>query len=140
MSRYERGDIVVIPFPFSDLSQSKRRPALIVAASGPEDFILCQITSKAVRDGLEVEIADADFREGTLKQASNVRPNRLFTADRRIMLYKVGALNAAAMVRVTDRLVRLIRGEQGTLDQTAIDPAAAPTTAPPPPRPGAPTR
>lgn len=111
MSRFTRADVIVIPFPFSDLSQSKRRPALVIAASGPEDFILCQITSKTVRDGLEVSIDDADFRDGSLKQPSNVRPNRLFTADRRIMLYKVGALTPSAMERVTDRLVSLIRGE-----------------------------
>ena len=109
--RYARGDVVVIPFPFSDLSQSKRRPALVIAGSGPEDFILCQITSKAVRDGLEVAIEDGDFREGSLKQSSNVRPNRLFTADGRLILYKAGALSGAAMGRVTERLVEIVRGE-----------------------------
>jgi mRNA interferase MazF len=110
-SKFARGDVVVIPFPFSDLSQSKRRPALVIAASGPGDFILCQITSKTVRDGLEIEIGDADFREGSLKQVSNVRPNRLFTADARIILYKAGSLGNEAMRRVTDRLVAIVRGE-----------------------------
>lgn len=110
-SRFVRGDVVVIPFPFSDLSQSKRRPALVVAASGPGDFILCQITSKAVRDGQEVELTDADFREGSLKQVSNVRPNRLFTADARIILYKAGELGTEALNRVTQRLVAIVRGE-----------------------------
>ena len=109
--RFARGDVVVIPFPFSDLTQAKRRPALVIAASGPEDFILCQITSKAVRDGLEVSIEDADFREGTLRQSSNVRPNRLFTADGRLILYKAGALTPGAMGRVTERLVGIVRGE-----------------------------
>jgi mRNA interferase MazF len=109
--RFARGDVVVIPFPFSDLTQSKRRPALVIAASGREDFILCQITSKTVKDGTEIPIDDPDFREGSLKQPSNVRPNRLFTASDRIMLYKVGSLNAPTMQRVTDRLVKLVRGE-----------------------------
>ncbi len=108
---FARGDVVVIPFPFSDLSQAKRRPALVVARSGPEDLILCQITSKAVRDGMEVAIEDADFGEGSLKQSSNVRPNRLFTADSKLILYKAGALNDKAMGRVTERLVAIVRGE-----------------------------
>jgi mRNA interferase MazF len=84
---------------------------LVVAVSGPQDFILCQITSKPIRDDLEVELRDADFREGSLKQDSNARPNRLFTADGRIILYKVGTLGDEAMGRVTDRLVAIIRGE-----------------------------
>lgn len=111
VSRFTRGDVVVIPFPFSDLSQSKRRPTLIIAASGPDDFILCQITSKAVRDGLEVSVEETDFQQGSLHQPSNVRPNRLFTADGRIILYKAGALSDSAMQRVTERLVRIVRGE-----------------------------
>ncbi len=110
-ARFARGEVVVIPFPFSDLSQSKRRPALVIARSGPEDFILCQITSKAVRDGLEVTIEDTDFREGSLKQSSNVRPNRLFTAAASLILYRAGALNDNAMERVTNRLIAIVRGE-----------------------------
>lgn len=111
VTRFSRGDVVVIPFPFSDLSRSKRRPALVIAASQPGDFILCQITSKPLRDGLEIEITDAEFREGSLRQASNIRPNRLFTADGRLILYKAGSLTDAAMHRVTDRLVAIVRGE-----------------------------
>ena len=110
LNRFDRGDVVVVPFPFSDLSTSKRRPTLVVARSGPEDFILCQITSRAVRDGMEVPIDESDFGEGSLRQASNVRPNRLFTADGRIIMYRAGSLTAAAMQRVTDRLVALVTG------------------------------
>ena len=45
MARFVRGDVVVIPFPFSDLSQAKRRPALVLAELEGNDRILCQITS-----------------------------------------------------------------------------------------------
>ena len=44
MARFVKGDVVVVPFPFSDLSQSKRRPALIIASLEGDDAILCQIT------------------------------------------------------------------------------------------------
>ena len=40
-----KGDVVVLPFPFSDLSQSKRRPALVAANLEGDDIILCQIGS-----------------------------------------------------------------------------------------------
>lgn len=111
VSRFSRGEVVVVPFPFSDLTQAKRRPALVIALSGPQDFILCQITSKSVRDGLFVAIDQADFKSGSLQQPSNIRPNRLFTADSRLILYAAGSLTDAALARVTETLVRLVRGE-----------------------------
>jgi hypothetical protein len=49
VAKFVRGDVVVIPFSFSDLSQSKRRPALIVAQFEGKDVILCQITSKNIK-------------------------------------------------------------------------------------------
>jgi len=51
-----------------------------------DDLILCQITSRQVRDKYAVPLEQSDFESGTLKQKSNVRPNRLFTADGRIVL------------------------------------------------------
>ncbi len=77
-----RGEIVVISFPFSDLSGSKRRPALIIADWGGEDVILCQITSKQKKDGYEVVLNKSDFETGSLPLDSHIRPNKLFTADK----------------------------------------------------------
>lgn len=45
MAKFVKGDVVVIPFPFSDLSQAKRCPALVLAGLSGDDIILCQITS-----------------------------------------------------------------------------------------------
>ena len=72
-----KGDVVVVPFPFSDLSQTKRRPALILAALPGDDRILCQITIRVVRDADAIAVDAGDFRQGTLHQPSNIRPNRL---------------------------------------------------------------
>jgi mRNA interferase MazF len=101
--------VVVVPFPFSDLSQAKRRPALVVAELDGDDVILCQITSRAVRDRYAIPLDDGDFSEGGLRQPSNVRPNRLFTADRAIVLYRVGRLRQDKMDEVIARIVELIR-------------------------------
>ena len=50
MARFVKGDVVVVPFPFSDLSQSKRRPALVITELTGDDLILCQITSQSISD------------------------------------------------------------------------------------------
>ena len=109
MARFVKGDIVVIPFPFSDLSQSKRRPALVIAALEGDDVVLCQLTSKTIRDMYAIPIDDSDFTSGSLKQPGNIRPNRLFTADSHIILYRVGSLTKEKLGQVVDKLVEIVR-------------------------------
>jgi mRNA interferase MazF len=105
-----KGDVVVIPFPFSDLSQSKRRPALVIAPLEGNDAILCQITSKTIKDTYAISIDDADFASGSLRQVGNIRPNRLFTADSRIILYQVGSIRKEKLIQVIEKVVEIIRG------------------------------
>ena len=110
MATFVKGDVVVILFPFSDLSQSKRRPALVLASLKGNDAILCQITSKNIKDNYAIAIDDADFESGSLKQASNVRPNRLFTADTHIILYRIGIINKEKLNQVINKVVEIITG------------------------------
>ena len=103
-----KGAVVVVPFPFSDLTRSKRRPALVIADWGGDDIILCQITSRSKRDGFEIQLNTEDLTEGRLPVSSNIRPNKIFTADRRIVLYKAGKLSDSKYSEVTKSLFRLI--------------------------------
>jgi mRNA interferase MazF len=89
-----KGDVVVVPFPFSDLTRSKRRSALVVAELEADDLILCQITSQDIRDTYATSLDETDFESGTIKQKSNIRPNRIFTADRHIVIYRAGHLKS----------------------------------------------
>jgi len=109
MERFIKGDVVVVPFPFSDLTQAKRRPALVIAELKGDDLILCQITSQRIKDKYAVPIEDDDFETGTLKQRSNVRPNRIFTADRHIILYRVGHLKPEKINQIIERIVSILR-------------------------------
>jgi mRNA interferase MazF len=104
-----KGDVVVVPFPFSDLTQAKRRPALVISALEGDDLILCQITSQYIRDNYAVSLTDKDFQTGSLKQPSNVRPNRLFTADNHIVLYRVGGLRVEKLNEIIEKVIDIIR-------------------------------
>ena len=74
MGRFVKGDVVVLPFPFSDLSASKKRPALVLATIQPhDDLILCMITSRATKDASAVPLSRRDFMLGGLPSDSNVR-------------------------------------------------------------------
>lgn len=72
MAGFVSGDVVVVPFPFSDLSQAKKRPALVVSSLEGDDVILVQITSKATMDSYAVSLGESDFETGSLRQPSNI--------------------------------------------------------------------
>ncbi len=74
------GAVVLVPFPFSDLSQTKVRPAVCLADAGRGDWILCQITSNPYGDPDAIKLSSADFTRGSLNLTSYVRPGKLFTA------------------------------------------------------------
>lgn len=107
------GEIVLVPFPFTDLSASKVRPAVCLADAGRGDWILCQITSKAYGDPHAVPLAGADFVSGGLLVSSFARPGKLFTANCSLLVRSVGKLNDPAFQRVLAAVVNLLR--PGTL-------------------------
>lgn len=109
MAQFVKGDVVVVPFPFSDLSQSKRRPALVISILEGDDAILCQITSRNISDNYAVPVNDVDFRSGGLKQSSNIRPNRLFTADTNIILYQAGSIKKDKLNQVINKVIEIIK-------------------------------
>jgi len=60
------GSVVLVPFPFSDLSQAKLRPAVVLADAGRGDWILCQVTSNQYGDPRAVPLVEEDFSSGSL--------------------------------------------------------------------------
>lgn len=109
MAEFVKGDVVVVPFPFSNLTETKRRPALVLSRLEGDDLILCQITSRQIQDRYAIPLVDGDFASGGLKQPSNVRPNRIFTADRALVLYQAGSLKAEKLRDIIERLVEILR-------------------------------
>lgn len=109
MAKFVKGDVVVVPFPFSDLSNSKRRPALVINPVSMDDLILCQITSQSVKDEDAITLELQDFKENSLEKISNVRPNKLFTADSHIVLYKIASLKREKMDNVIAKITEIIQ-------------------------------
>jgi len=106
-----KGDIVVLPFPFTDLSATKKRPALIIATLHGDDAIVCQITGQIIKDTYVIELEDRDIAGGKLDGASYIRTNKIFTADKSIICYKIGTLTQAKMNKVGEKIVGIIKGE-----------------------------
>jgi len=85
--------IVVIPFPFSDLSGTKLRPAIVLAETGHDDWLLCQITSNLYIDPDAVRLTNANLDKGALNTVRFARPMKLFTANVDLIVKRVAVLS-----------------------------------------------
>lgn len=110
MGAFAAGQIVILPFPFSDLSQSKFRPALLLADAGRGDWIACQITSNLYADTHAIALNEADFSLGGLQLLSYARPGKLFTANEALFSGKAGILIDASLNKVRETVAELVRG------------------------------
>ncbi|UCH27043.1 MAG: type II toxin-antitoxin system PemK/MazF family toxin [Trueperaceae bacterium] len=108
MARFVAGEIVVVPFPFSDLSLAKRRPALVVKPLFGNDAILCRITSRSRNDRNAIPLSAGDFSSGRLRHPSHIRPDRLFTCDGAIVLYSVGLVSSGKHREVVRAIIELL--------------------------------
>ncbi len=103
------GSVVLVRFPFSDLSASKLRPAVVLAGVGCDDWILCQITSNAYADPCAVEISESDFATGNLMRTSYARPGKLFSANTSLMQRVAGDLKQTKLIAVVDAVISMLR-------------------------------
>lgn len=103
------GSVVLLPFPFSDLSQSKLRPAVVLASAERGDWVMCQVTSKPYGDARAVHITNSDFAMGSLRVVSYARPAKLFTAHENLITVEVGRLTAGAFQRVREAVLAVLR-------------------------------
>lgn len=103
------GAVVLVRFPFSDLSQTKLRPAVVLADAGRGDLILCQVTSKPYGDIRAIKLEDSSFSTGSLRVLSYARPGKLFTANQDLILSEVATLQSQSLKQVVDAVVNLLR-------------------------------
>lgn len=109
MARFIKGDVVVIPFPFTDLSSSKRRPAVILAGLKGDDYLMLQITSTNIKDNYSIPLLLDDFQSGSLQRDSNIRPNKIFTLDGKLILYKIGHLTNTKIDECVQKVCNIIK-------------------------------
>jgi len=103
-----KGDVVVLSFPFTNLTATKKRPALVAANLDDDDAILCQITSKGRTDMHAIQLEKNDFEKGQLKDTSNIRSNKIFTANKEVILYKVGTIKAKKIKEVEEAVIKIL--------------------------------
>lgn len=103
------GLVVLVRFPFSDLSSSKLRPAVVLAHAGGVDWALCQVTSNPYGDSAAIPLTANSFASGGLNRDSFARPGKLFTASASIVIREAGALLPVTHHTIVNSVVALLQ-------------------------------
>jgi mRNA interferase MazF len=103
-----KGEVVILPFPFSDLSSNKCRPALVLSVPRPDEIIVCQITSQISRPEYSIPLTNSDFAAGGLRNPSYVRPNHVFMADPSIVHFSAGRIKPEKLEEILSKLLDIL--------------------------------
>lgn len=111
---YQRGDVIAVFFPFSNLKSSKLRPALVISnpepLKGTNDVIIVMITSKLHQAGVNISISENDF-DFELPKQSYIRCHRIATIDSGIIHKRIGKASVEFTNRVSEAIFELISDE-----------------------------
>ena len=105
MKIYNPGEIVLLLFPFSDSSEGKRRPALVLFDTGDDDLIVARITSQITQTEFDVEILE--WQKAGLLVPSVVRIHKLATLGKSLVERKLGTLAPGDWAEVRKRILYL---------------------------------
>jgi len=109
---YNQREIVLVPFPYSDLTNTKRRPVLIISNDNYNkkfhDVVVCVITSNQFKDAYSLDLANDDLEIGVLPESSVVKVHKLFTIHQSKKIRKFSVVKTEYFVQVTDKINLLI--------------------------------
>jgi mRNA interferase MazF len=112
-TNFKRGDIVLVPFPFTDLSSAKQRPALVVSSdalnAASEDVLVAAITSQipANLSAEEFLIPPGDLPACGLPKPSLVRVAKLAALHRQLVIRRIGSMPAPVLERILAQIRQL---------------------------------
>ena len=115
----EQRSVILVPFPYTDLSGSKKRPALVISSNEfnnkNDDVICCLITSNLQDRQYAIDITTKDMENGYLEFESKIKPYRLFTVNKKLAYKILGKLDISKSRLVIDEIDKII-----TLDKNKL--------------------
>jgi mRNA interferase MazF len=105
MQRYSSGELLLVSFPFADITGAKRRPALVLFDTGDEDIIVARVTSQTVESEFDVELLD--WQQAGLLIPSVVRIHKVATLEKRLVERNLGTLTPSDWARVQAKIQQL---------------------------------
>lgn len=107
---YNRGEIVLIPVPFTDLSATKKRPVMIISNDAynntNQDILVAAVTSNLIKPGISITFTD--MVQGRLPKPSVIRSDKLYTLNQGIVIKSIGRVYEQVLDSVQTEIIRLI--------------------------------
>jgi len=111
-TQFKQGDIILVPVPFTDLKDSKQRPALVVSNDmkniKTEDIVICGITSNIKDEPYSIIIEQKDMSEGYLNFFSRIKADKIFSINKIIIKRKLGRVNKIILEKTKEEIRKLI--------------------------------
>lgn len=108
---YEQGDLVLVPFPFTNLTARKKRPAVVVSPdwfnSNFSDVVLVAVTSavpQKLNPYLEISLTSSDLLSGNLPSTSIIKICKIFTCEQTIIIKKIAKLKESKTKEILSKL------------------------------------
>lgn len=111
MTAYERGDIVLVPFPFTDQTTTKKRPAVVISSNNYNnaslDIVIMAVTSRTEKTYGIGECLIKNWKEASLLKPSSIKP-AISTIEQNMVLKKLGRLSSEDMTSMDKVLKELL--------------------------------
>lgn len=111
--KYKQGDVIFIPYPYTDLSNTKKRPVVIISKDSinKNNFIVSKIISKKRNDSFSFELKENDLIKNICLE-SEVRTNEIFTVNFKIINRKISSLKPDTLKKLLDAIKKNISYEE----------------------------
>ncbi|SHE37043.1 mRNA interferase MazF [Modicisalibacter ilicicola DSM 19980] len=100
---YQPGDVVLVPFPFSDLETVKKRPVLVLHCADHHGDVACLAVTSSPQHQQSVPLHEESFIDGKLPKPSWVRYGKIYTLNESIMVGRFGSLQKSVFEKVRMR-------------------------------------
>ena len=109
----DQRDIVLIPFPYTNLTATKKRPALVISYDifnkNNQDILVCQITHNLKQRAHSIIIDNSNLENGNLAVESLIKVSKIFTIDKALAIQKIGKVNSKTYRNVYDEICKLTK-------------------------------
>ena len=108
---FRQGDILIVPFPYSDLSSIKQRPVLVLSSniynSNTTDIVVCAITSNLKDTIFSVLIDNKDLIEGSIPITSRIKVDKIITLNKNLVKKNIGSVSNKIFDKIKSELFKL---------------------------------
>lgn len=111
-TKFKQGDILIVPFPFTNLNSVKQRPVLVLSKNNHnrnfEDLIVCGITSNLKEKNNSVVINNDSLMDGFLPKKSLIKVDKLFSIHKSLIKKRIGVVGKEVFSEVKEKFLDLI--------------------------------